>query len=194
MLLDRFKCLQAISNYKFHSNLKKMVKMGKGSSIIAVFALIIGLGVVGFIVYDNYIASPPISPAENQWYDPSTTVYYMQASEAWGDITSVSIDFDVKSGQNVYFSFLCEVNFDDSSNPSSYVEIRFEVDGFMWDLPRIYVQRYNIVSAHGLRMSVSLQHYNTTMTTGIHTVTLVYRGDSTADSVRSGSLFVQTFN
>lgn len=168
--------------------------MGKGSSIIAVIALIIGLGVGGFIIYENFIASPPTSPAENQWYDSSTTVWYMQASEAWGTISTISIDFNVSSGQNVYFSFMAEINFDDSSNPNSYVQIHFEVDGIMWSQPLILVRRYNIASAHGLRMSASLQHYNTTMTSGTHNATLVYKGDSTADSVRPCSLFVQTFN
>ena len=171
-----------------------MLSIGKGSSSIAVIALIIGLGVGGFIIYDNFIASPSTSPAENQWYDSSTTVLYMQASEAWGTISSISIDFDVSSGQNVYFSFIAEINFDDSSNPNSYVQIHFEVDGIMWPQPLILVRRYNIISAHGLRMSASLQHYNTTMTSGTHNVTLVYKGDSTADSVRPCSLFVQTFN
>lgn len=166
--------------------------MGKGNSIIAVIALIIGLGAGGFIIYDNFIA--PTSPAENQWYDFSTTMWYMQGGEALGTIASISIDFDVSSGQNVYFLFIAEINFDDSSIPTSYVQIQFEVDGIMWSQPRIYVQRYNIASAHGLRMSVSLQHYNTTMTSGTHTVTLVYKGSSTADSVRPCSLFVQTFN
>ncbi len=168
--------------------------MGKGSSSIAVIALIIALGAGGFIIYDNFIADPPTSPAENQWYDSSTTVSYMQASEAWGTISGISIDFNVSSGQNVYFSFMAEINFDDSSNPTSYVQIQFEVDGIMWSQPRIFVRRYNTASAHGLRMSASLQHYNTSMTSGTHTVTLVYKGDSTADSVRPCSLFVQTFN
>ena len=165
--------------------------MGKGSSIIAVIALIASLGAGGFILYDNYVAIPP---AENQWYGLSTTVYFIEPLDAWNTISSISIDFNVISGQNVYFSFIVEINFDDSSNPDSYVQIRFEVDGIMWANPRIYVRRYNIVSAHGLRMSASVQHYNTTMTSGPHTVTLVFRGSSTADSVRSGSLFVQTFN
>ena len=165
--------------------------MGKGISIIAVIALIVGLGSGGFILYDNFIA---ISPAENEWYDPNTTVYYMPPGEAFGTISSISIDFNVISGQKVYFSFIVEINFDDSSNPTSYVQINFQVDGITLAQPRIYVRRYNIVSAHGLRMSTSLQYYNTTMTSGTHTVTLVFKGDSTADSVRSGSLFVRTFN
>ena len=175
-----------------------MGKMEKSSGIIAIIALIIGLGVGGFIIYDNFIAiPPPTSPAEtaeNQWYDSSTSLWYMQASEAWGTISSISIDFNVSSGQNVYFSFMTQINFDDSSDPTSYVQIQFEVDGIMWSHPRIYVRRYNIASAHGLRMSASLQHYNTTMTSGTHNVTLIYRGDSTADSVRPCTLFVQTFN
>ncbi|MFW9878419.1 MAG: hypothetical protein ACFFG0_35505 [Candidatus Thorarchaeota archaeon] len=171
-----------------------MAKMGKGSSIIAVITLIIGLGVTGFIIYDNYIASAPTSPAENQWYENSVIVYYVQASEVWGTISAISIDFDVSAGQNVYFLFSGEINFDDSSNPNSYIEIQFEVDDIRRSQPSIYVRRYNIVSAHGLRISVSLQNYNATMTSGTHTITLVYRGDSTADSVRSCSLFVQTFN
>jgi len=167
--------------------------MEKSSGIIAIIALIIGLGAGGFIIYDNFIAIPP---AENQWYDPSTSVYNMPPGTAWGTLSAISIDFDVKSGQNVYFSFIVEIDFDHTSNPTSYVEIHFEVDGIIWTQPRMYVSRDNIpiASPHGLRMSVSLQHYNTTMTPGNHTVTLVYRGSSTADSVRSGSLFVQTFN
>ena len=169
-----------------------MVKMGKTNSLIAVIALIISLGAGGFIIYD--FVSPPTSPAENEWYDSSTSVLYMQTSEAWGTISAISIDFDVSLGQNVYFSFIAEINFDDSSNPDSYVEIQFKVDGNRWLQPKIYVRRYNIASAHGLRMSVSLQHYNATMTSGTHTVTLVYKGDSTADSVRPCSLFAQTFN
>jgi len=168
--------------------------IGKGSSVIAVIALIISLGAGGFVIYDNFIASPPVSPVENQWYDFTMSVFFMPASEAWGTISSISIDFNVSSGQKVYFLYIAEIDFHVNSNPTSYVEIHFEVDGIMWSQPLIYVNRENIASAHDLRMSVSLQHYNTTMTSGIHTVTLVYRGDSTFDSVRPCSLFVQTFN
>lgn len=166
--------------------------MEKSSGFIAIIALIFSIGAGSFIIYDNYIVSPP--PAENEWYDSSPGVLYMPGSEAWGTITGISIDFVVSSGQNVYFSFIAEILFDDSSNPDSYVEIQFTVEGTRWTQPRIYVQRYNIASPHGLRMSVSLQHYNTTMPSGTHTVTLAYKGDSTSDSIRPCSLFVQTFN
>ena len=64
--------------------------MGKGISIIAVIALIVGLGSGGFILYDNFIA---ISPAENEWYDPNTTVYYMPPGEAFGTPNNVRISY-----------------------------------------------------------------------------------------------------
>jgi len=172
-----------------------MVKlMGKGSSILAIIALVIGLGVGTFVVYDNFIAIPPANPPENQWYDFYSGSYLASASEAWTTLSPISIDFSVSSGQTVHFLFVGQVNFDDSSTPSSYIEIKFSLDGITVNYPRIYVRRYNLDSAEGYRMSVSLQHFNTTMTPGDHSIAIVFRGDSTADSVLEFSLFVQTYN
>ena len=171
--------------------------MGKGSSILAIIALFIGLGVGTFVIYDNFIAIPPTTPdtpPENQWYAFYASPYLIPASESWGSLSTITIDFNVSSGQTVHFLFIGQVNFDDSSTPSSYVEIIFCLDGNSLYYTRIDVRRYNLDSSEGYRMSVSLQHYNNTMTSGAHTIEVLYRGDSTADSVREFSLFVQTFN
>jgi hypothetical protein len=171
--------------------------MGKGSSILATIALVIGLGVGTFVIYDNFIAIPPTTadtPPQNQWYDFNTGSNLVPGSEAWGTLSTITIDFNVSSGQTVYFLFIGQVNFDDSSTPGSYVEIILSLNGISVQYPRIYVRRYNLDSAEGYRMSVSLQHYNSTMTPGDHTIEVLYRGDSTSDSVREYSLFVQTFN
>lgn len=168
--------------------------MGKGSSIIAIIALVIGLGVGTFVVYDNFIAIPPTTADENQWFDFYSSSLYVPGGEAWGTLTAITIDFNVSLGQTVHFLFIGQVNFDDSSTPGSYVEIIFSLDGNILSFPRIYVRRYNLDSSEGYRMSVSLQHYNNTMTPGDHTIEMLYRGDSTADSIREFSLFVQTFN
>ena len=169
--------------------------MGNRSGIIlGLVAVLISAGVGGYVLYDNFIAIPPTTPPENQWYDFYTGSYYVQASEAWNTLSTITIDFSVSSGQTVHFLFIGQVNFDDSSTPSSYVEIKFSLDGIMVNYPRLYVRRYNTVTPGGLCMSVSLQHYNTTMTSGAHTIEILYRGDSTADTVKEFSLFVQTFN
>jgi len=171
--------------------------LGKGSNILAIIAIVIGLGVGTFVIYDNFIAIPPttaVTPPENQWYDFSASSSYVAGSGIWTTLSAITIDFNVSSGQTVHFLFIGQVNFDDSSTPASYVEIAFSLDGNSLNYPRIYVRRYNLDSTEGYRMSVSLQHYNSTMTPGDHTIEVLYRGDSTADSVLETSLFVQTFN
>ena len=54
--------------------------MGKGSSILATLALVIGLGVGSFVIYDNFIALPPTTPPENQWYDFYSGSYFVPSS------------------------------------------------------------------------------------------------------------------
>ena len=166
--------------------------MGKGSGIIlGIIALLISAGVGGYVLYDNFIAVPSTG---NQWYDYSSIVEHMASGAAWDTSNSISIDFTVVSGQTVYFSYVGQVLLDDSSG-DSYVEIKFSVDGIIWYSPSVRVWRYNTVTPGGIRLSVALQHYNTTMSSGSHTVTLAFRGDSTADALAfSQSLFVQTFN
>ncbi len=171
--------------------------MGKSSGILATIALIIGLGVGSFVIYDNFILIPPTmpdTPPENKWYDTASSVYYVLSGNAWNTLPTIKIDFDVSSGQSVHFLLIGEINFDHSSTPSSYVEVRLKVNGIIWYSQIIFVRRDNTVTPGGLRMSVSLQHYNTTMTSGKHSIAIVFRGDSTADSIMDFSLFVQTFN
>lgn len=104
------------------------------------------------------------------------------------------IEFNLTEGQSVYFSFEGLIVFDDNSVSNTYVEFRFKVDGIIWNYPQRRVWRYNVVSPWGLKFSVSMQHYNTSMTSGTHTVTVVYKGDHTTDYITDRSLFVQTFN
>jgi hypothetical protein len=156
--------------------------------------LMISIGVGGYVLYDNFIVVSPTASTGNQWYDSCITVENMPSGEAWDTHTHLSIDFTVGLGETVYFSYVGNALLDDSS-VNSYVEIKFSVDGIIWYYPSVKVQRYNTVAPGGIRLSVALQHYNTTMPSGNHTVTIAFRGDSTADALYlSQSLFVQTFN
>jgi len=171
--------------------------MGKGSAFLGVLALLISIGFGGYFLYDKFIAIPPAdtpAPTGNQWYDQTTSVEYMAPSEAWDTHSYLSIDFNVSSGETVYFSYVGHVLLDDGSGPS-YVEIKFVVDGIRWYYPYVRVWRYNELAPGGVQLSVALQHYNTTMPAGNHTVTIAFKGDSTGDAIYlSNSLFVQTFN
>ena len=163
--------------------------MGKGSTILATIAVVIGLGVGGYVLYNNFFAVQP-----NQWYKSGSFVEYMSPGTAWDTSSFFSIDFTVGSGETVYFSYVGHVLLDDSSG-DSFVDISFSVDGIRWYYPYERVQRYNTGSPGGIQLSVVLQHYNTTMPSGNHTVNIAFRGDSTTDALyMSQSLFVQTFN
>ncbi len=166
--------------------------MGKsGGTAIAVIALLVSVGFGGYFVYDRFIATPSI-PTSNQYYKEGQ-FSYIPSGEVWTTGNDLSIEFTISEGESVYFSYEGMVNFDDSSVPNTYIESRFKVDGIIWNYPQRSVRRYNAVSPGGTRLSVSLQHYNSTMTAGNHTVTVVCRGDHSLDSLRYRSLFVQTF-
>ena len=167
--------------------------MGKGSSILVTIALVVGLGVGVFVIYDNFFVTPSIIPTENQWYDSYEFTYLVPSFELWYTLLPITIDFNVSSGQAVYFLFIAQINFDDDSI-DSYVEVKFKIDGIILNFPRIYVERFTGVNPGYLRMSVSMQYYNTTMTSGSHSVVVVFRGDDISDSISKFSLFVQTFN
>jgi len=169
--------------------------MGKSSgTAIAVIALFISIGFGGYFVYDKFFAATTTSniPTSNQYYKEAMFIY-IPSGEAWSTGNSLSIEFNISEGESVYFSFEGLVNLDDSSIPNTYVEFRFKVDEIIWGYPRRSVRRYNAVSPGGSRISVSMQHYNSTMLPGTHTITVVCRGDHTTDSLRERSLFVQTF-
>ena len=118
----------------------------------------------------------------------------MPPGEALGALIGIGIDFEVKSGQEVYFSFITEIIFDSSSDPASSIDIYFEIDGIKWTKPNIRVSRFNITSSSGFCMTDSLQHYNNNMTDGLHYATMLFKGSSTADAIWHSSLFIRTFN
>jgi len=170
--------------------------MGKVGVIFGTIALIISLIVAGLFIFDKFTVSSPVPPPpeENQWYDTNNIAFFMAPGEAWGSLVGINIDFEVGAGQKVYFLFITDIIFDNSSIPNSYVEIHFEVDGIRWNKPTIYVKRFAVASPGGIRLSASVQHYNSTMTEGLHYISLMFRGSNVNDAIWDSSLFVQTFN
>ena len=173
--------------------------MGKGSGkAIAVIALLISIGLGGYIIYDKFIAAPQTTisdtPTTNQYLRESSTLLIIPSAEQWTSGYYILIEFDITDGQSVYFSFEGVIRFRESSIPDTYIELRFKVDGIIWTYPHRKIERQDVVSPWRLEFSAAMQYYYTSMSSGTHNVTVVCRGDHTIDRLGSRSLFVQTFN
>ncbi|MEJ2293909.1 MAG: hypothetical protein P8Y23_04005, partial [Candidatus Lokiarchaeota archaeon] len=80
-------------------------KIGKGTSIVAIIALLLALGASGFIIYDQFTAVPEIQPSSKQYYIYDSSSHYVPGSEVWSIINTMKIDFTINLGQKVYFSY-----------------------------------------------------------------------------------------
>ena len=171
--------------------------MGKGSGkAIAVIALCISLGLGGYIVYDKLIVSTgdttPITPTSNHYFKAYYGYHYVLISNFWLTVQELYIEFNTTQGESVYFSYLGQAHLADVAD-DTYLEFRFEIDGIRMNTPTCRIERYNTMNPGGLRVDASLQHYNSTMTPGIHNVTVVFRGGDPTDYISPQSLFVQMF-
>ena len=113
----------------------------------------------------------------------------------WDPNTGLLVDFTVNAGETVYFSYVAIAGIDDSSAPTSGIYFRFVIDGIRLYSPYALIRRYNDDGgdADGRRVSVVLQHYNSSIAAGQHNVTVSFMGDYSADSVLEQTLFVHVF-
>ncbi len=172
--------------------------MGKRSgTTLGLIALILSLGFGGYFLYDKFFLAPaatsPSIPATKQYFEEGSGVY-IPSGETWLSDSILKIDFNLTEGETVYLSFEALVLFDDSSVPNTYIEFRYKVDGIIWSSPYRRAWRFSVGSSFGMRFSVVMQHYNSTMSAGPHTVSVIGKGDHNVDFISAWSLFILTFN
>ncbi|MHA2121095.1 MAG: hypothetical protein ACW990_07820 [Promethearchaeota archaeon] len=166
--------------------------MSNGKAI-GIIGLIVGVAALGWLSYDQFFVQVPSS--SRQYYDYNASTNYVPPGGAWDPNSGLSVDFTVNTGETVYFSYVAIAGIDDSSAPTSGMYFRFVVDGIRLYSPYTLIRRYNDDGgdADGRRVSVVLQHYNSSIVAGAHTVTVSFMGDFTADSVSEQTLFVHVF-
>jgi len=98
----------------------------------------------------------------------------------------------IKKGTNqfVYFSFTARAHTEEVPGGSRITDY-FRVDGIFEFDPSAEVGTYN--GDFTVNFMLTLQHVRHDLSPGMHTVTVVIRGDSTANYIYKSSLFVQTF-
>jgi hypothetical protein len=167
-----------------------------GFKALAVIGLLLGIGSIGWLAYDQFIigdASPTLS--SRQYYDYYGSIIFTSSDGTYAN-NYLSIDFTVNSGENVYFSYVSTAIIDDSSRPYTEIYFYFEVDGIRWSTPYQLIKRWNENDPDGADIryqSVALQHYNTTMTQGNHTCSVAIFFYDSGDSVWQQSLFIEVY-
>ena len=167
------------------------------SKAISVIALIFGIVGVGWLTYDQFFASAPLQTSTSrQYYDFHPNMLYPPGIDSWVSNPYLEINFTVNAGETVYFSYVATARIDDSSRPWAEIQFYFNVDGFRWSEPYAYFRRWNEDDPDGADIrtgSIALQHYNSSMSIGQHTISIdLYFYDS-LDSVLQQTLFVQVF-
>ena len=141
--------------------------MAKGSAL-AVIALILALGGVGFGAY-SFITNLSAPGVHRTYYDERITDYTSAAEDSWYTIPDISINFQVDAGESVYFLFTCRANLV-AAGGLVYMDFLLNIDGF-----RIYQSQTTVGHNEGstintMYFSVALQFRNATMGAGAHVV------------------------
>ena len=167
-----------------------------GLKAISIIALLVGVGTFGWLVLDQFFIPQTTTISSQQYYDFYAYDVNPSVSGAFANNQNIEINFTVKAGETVYFSYVANARIDDSSRPYSYITFYFEVDGIRWDEPYQQFRRWNENDPDGADIrygSIALQHYNTTMAAGQHTVNIAIYFYDNLDDVSQQSLFVQVF-
>lgn len=170
-----------------------MVK--KGGSALAILALIIGVGAIGIGGY-NIIVQTTQKEVEigNTWFRLNSTYFTTEPTSTYITFSGLAIQFNIKSGQSAYFRYNGYSNLRLTGPGVTWIEVYFSLDGRRIDSPFIEKRVYYDAGMVGspVRDALSLQYFNSTLSTGTHEITIVIRGNSDLNAIMESTLFVQT--
>jgi len=155
--------------------------MGKGSGL-AVFALLIGIGGLGFGVYTYFTFNLTIesmqgnidafelrSSVHRTYFDNRTASYTTAAEDSFYEIPDLSILFQVDPGESVYFLFTCRAALMVPSGSNLYMSFQLKIDNVAITLSRTVVGILNPTGT-GHSYSVALQYADSSLGAWPHDV------------------------
>lgn len=168
--------------------------MGNGRPAVPILAIILAissltLGAFTFISVSRIETQVTNLLERNSWYRFNGTNFNTNPVYSYLTFEGLIIEFEVGTGESVYFSFTCRAHIEAVLTAWSYISVFFSVDGFMATSPNAQVGMYN--GAFTIHEMIYLQDVRYNLMLGTHNVTVVIYGFSTANYILESSLFVQ---
>ena len=171
-----------------------MVK--QSGSGLAILALIVGIGSIGFGGYNFYVqTTQTVEEIGDTWYKSEPIFFTCTPAYSYMTFSDLTIQFNIRSGESAYFSYNGWI-FMRLTSPTTGVtslDVYFSLDGRRLDSPHIRAQDYYDGSTF-LRLPASLQYFNSSLSPGVHNITIVLYGNYNLNGVIESTLFVQTYS
>ena len=171
--------------------------MGKSSGVaLAFISLLIGAGGLGIGAYSYFTFGTRIADLEERsikgiWYDEFLEDWSPIVIDTNETIPNLSITFQVKEGESVYFLFISRAIIYKYS-VESYLRFTFSIDGIILHAPYSIAGGRNIDETW-LYFPVALQYSTDTLAAGNHTVSVIALKSFSSNFIRQSTFLVQTF-
>jgi len=187
--------------------------MGKGGTVLGLIALILGasgLGLGGFAwlsmgelesqtsnlgdqvsnLGDQISNLTGEVSEQNYWYKYNGTTLNCDPPFTYITFSGLMIEFELEPNESVYFSFTARAHTEAVPGWSA-ITVIFRVDGYFAPEPSAEGGTYN--GAFTEHFMIHLQDVRHDLLPGVHNVTVVIYGQTTANYIYKSSLFVHTF-
>jgi len=175
----------------------------KRGSGLAILALIVGIGAIGLGGYNFYVQTTqtveePTQTVEeigNTWYKSEPDFFNCMPAYTYKTFSDLTIQFNISSGESAYFSYNGWI-FMRLTSPDTgltYLRVYFSLDGRRLESPHIRAQDY-YDGINYLMLPASLQYFNSSLSPGVHNITIVLYGNYNINAVSDSTLFVQTYS
>lgn len=167
--------------------------MSKGSTVLGIIGLILGLGGIGLGGYAwlsvlNLENQAINWGAQTSWYKENDTSFVSNPPLTYLTFTGLAIDFELGMNDSVYFSFMAWAHTEPIAGWSK-IWVYFRVDGIIDTDQHAEVGTFN--GDETVHFMIPLQDVREDLASGTHTVTVVVYGTSSANYISESSLFVQ---
>lgn len=171
--------------------------MGKSSGLaLAIISLLIGAGGLGIGLYSYLTFGERIVDLETRsikgiWYAEYLEDWAPMLTDTNETIPNLTISFQVKEGESVYFLFISRAIIYAYSG-QTYLSFNFSIDGTILYKPFTVAGGFNVDETWSY-IPVALQYSMDTLAAGNHTVSVIVLNSYGSNFIRQSTILVQTY-